>query len=86
MNKASILFCSGVLLATLGLSAVAIPYASISDEQLAKAKSSVSADSLGEVDLGGYGKVAVKDLLNFYIESPPTPKTAAAREVRFEGC
>ncbi len=88
MDRNSLIFCGGAIGLSLLIAAVAYPFAAISEEKITRAKSVVQADSLGELDLGEYGKVTVSDLVSYYIENPPAPVAAGApqRKVRFEGC
>ena len=86
MDKSNLLFCGSSLAVCLLIAAIAIPFASISDAQLATAKSVMAATELGEVDLGEFGKVPVETLTSYYIENPPVVEAGAAKKVRFEGC
>lgn len=89
MDRASLLFCAIALGLSILVGAIALPFASISPDKLARARSVVPAASLGTIDLGGYGKVSVADLVTYYSENPPARKQAGATEpskVRFEGC
>jgi len=86
MDKASLIFCAGTLCASLLISAIAIPLSSISDATLARAKSVVAAEDLGEMDLGDFGKVSVKDMADYYVQNPPVEPAGGVRKVRFEGC
>ena len=86
MDKASLIFCAGTLGASLLVSAIAIPLSSISDATLAQAKSVVAAEDLGDMDLGDFGQVSVKDMADYYVQNPPVAPAGGVRKVRFEGC
>ncbi len=86
MDKASLIFCAGVLAACLGIAALAIPMASISDSALARGNAVVEPEKVGMMDLGSFGKVSVRDLTDYYMENPPTIAAGTVRKVRFEGC
>ncbi len=86
MEKSSLIFCAGSLAVCLLLSARFVPLASISDAQLAKAKSVMPAEEMGAVDLGDFGEVTVLDMATYYMENPPVVKAGVTKKVRFEGC
>lgn len=87
-QKASLIFCCGSLGAFLLIAAAAFPFAAMSKDQVAAANSVVSAEQLGVMDLGSFGKVPVTDLVSYYMENPPEPAAvgAAQKKIRFEGC
>ena len=86
MEKSSLFFCIGSLVVCLLLAFLLVPLASISDAQLAKAKSVMPAEEMGAVDMGDFGEVTVLDLATYYQENPPVVEAGAAKKVRFEGC
>ena len=88
MDKQSLIFCGGMLGLCLAIAAIAFPFAALSTNQVAAAKTPVAPAQLGEMDLGSFGKVSVSDMMSYYIENPPEPETAggAVKKVRFEGC
>lgn len=88
MDKNSLIFCGGALALFLLIAAIALPFAAVSKDKLSKARGVVSAEQLGKMDLGSFGKVSVADMMSYYIENPPEPKTgsAAPKKIRFEGC
>lgn len=88
MNRTSLIFCVGSLVVSLAVAAVGFPFAAVSLDVLARYHSPVSSDAFPAVGIKGYGRVAVKDLVDFYIENPPESATAedSEREVRFQGC
>ena len=88
MDKSSILFCIGALIGSALLAKFAYPLAAISKQQLATSQSILSADELGFIDLGEFGEVSVSDMVSYYMDNPPEPKTEELNpgKVRFEGC
>ena len=88
MDKSSLIFCGSALALCLGLAALAFPFAALPPAKAASAKTAVDAATLGEINLGSFGKVSVSDMMSYYIENPPEPETGAAatKKVRFEGC
>ncbi len=87
MDKTCGRFCSGALIARLGLPALAFPLAAMTPDQVVEARKVVEAEELGEFDLGDFGKVSALDMVTHYIENPPAPVAGGtARKVRFEGC
>lgn len=86
MDRSNLIFCGASLAGCLLIAALAVPFASISDAQLATAKSVMAAEDLGEIDLGAFGKVPVETLANYYMENPPVIEAGATKKVRFEGC
>lgn len=86
MDRSNLIFCGASLIACFLIAALAIPFASISDAQLATAKSVVAAEELGEIDLGEFGKIPVETLTTYYMENPPVVEAGATKKVRFEGC
>lgn len=91
MDRSSLIFCAGALLVSLAVSAAAFPYAALSAEELRRARTPASAESLPAVEVGGgFGRVEVIDLVGYYMENPPQPKGSAAegsgRVRHFGGC
>lgn len=90
MDRDSLIFCVGALVATLGLSALIYPMAALPADVVARAASPQPAEELGEVELGGgFGTVPVIELMGYYVENPPAPVTqgaVAAPQIRFGGC
>ncbi|MDZ7663314.1 hypothetical protein [Thiohalophilus sp.] len=88
-NSQILLFCGISLAIALGLAALLFPQATMTDTQRARLDTPQPAESLGEIDLGGYfGKVKVTELVDYYISNPPDADTAARviEEDRFGGC
>ncbi len=91
MNRESIVFCVVAIAVSLGAATLGFRIAALPAASTAAARTPVPAESLGEVDLGGaWGKVSVLELVGFYVENPPAPKSAAGASVpaakRFGGC
>lgn len=92
IDRLSLTFCIGALLASAALAAILYPFAALPPDKLALARSVQPAEKLGEVDLGDFGRVPVLDLVGYYIENPPAQvgvgpaAGGAARPIRFGGC
>jgi hypothetical protein len=91
MNTPQILlFCTGSLAATLGLSAALYPFAVVDRETVEMARTPQAMEVLPDVDLGpDFGRLPVVELMGYYMENPPQPQDqAAARPERehFGGC
>lgn len=87
MGKASLVFCASALIFCGVAAAVAFPYAALSREQIEAARTPLLGSQMGLVDLGGFGMVPVRDLVEYYVENPPAPEVGVlARKVHFEGC
>lgn len=90
LDRTGVIFCSaGILLAsvacTAGFAVAALPAAT-----LEAARTPVPPESLPDVDIPGFGKVSPVELMSYYIDNPPQPKSAggdaAAAAPRFGGC
>lgn len=89
LNRTGVIFCSLSLVATAivctaGFSLAALPRATIE-----AAKSPAAPETLPELDIPGFGKVTVIDLMGYYIDNPPAPAgggAAPAATKRFGGC
>jgi len=86
MEKSSLIFCAASLGLSLLVAILALPFVSLSNDALARAKSVVSAEEVGSLDLGDFGTVEVSELATYYAENPPVVAAGGARKVRFEGC
>lgn len=80
------IFCGSALGICLLIAVVAFPFAAMSKAQVTTANSVVSAEQLGEMELGDFGKISVLDLVSYYMENPPEVGSAAPKKIRFEGC
>lgn len=89
MDRISLFFCTLSLIVTLGLAALAYPYAALSTERMAAAGQIAEAEEIADIDLGDFGVVSVAEMLDYFIANPPPPPEAGAagvRKVRFQGC
>lgn len=89
MNRLNLLFCIASLLVSLLLAIVVFPFAALPPERVAAVATPVAAEKIPSLDLGAFGEVAIADLLAYYIENPPAPRTEGvvpARTEHFGGC
>ncbi len=86
MDRNSAIFCVLSLVVSVGIAALAYPAAAVSPEQAALLKTPVSAEEMGDVDLGDFGMVSVLELVEYYVENPPAPVTGGGHKKRFQGC
>jgi hypothetical protein len=76
------------LVVSLGLAAIAYPFAAIPAAEAATARAPLPAEEMEDVDLGDFGVVSVLELVGYYIENPPASEVGAAggKKKRFQGC
>jgi len=90
MNRVSIIFCIVSLIVTAGVLGTGFNLAAMPRSAVAAAKKPVPPESLPDIDMPGFGKVSVMDLMGYYIENPPATATSAggapASAKRFGGC
>lgn len=86
MDRSSAIFCVLSLVFSVGIAALAYPAAAVSPEQAALFKTPVSAEEMGDLDLGDFGMVSVLELVEYYVENPPAPVAGGAKKKRFQGC
>lgn len=91
MDKTSVIFCVGALALSLAVAILAFPYAAMPAAEVARAATPQPAEALGSVEVGGgFGRVPVTKLMDYYIDNPPAPATAsaapAAPRLHFGGC
>ncbi len=89
MNRVSIIFCTVSLLITAVVLGAGFNLAAMPSQAIAAAKVPVPPESLPDIDMPGFGKVSVMDLMGYYIENPPAAATsagAAPAAKRFGGC
>lgn len=90
LNRTGVIFCSASLVAAIVVCTVGFQLAALPPETLAAAKQPAPPETLPELDVPGFGKVSVIDLIGYYIENPPAPAGAAgaapAAVKRFGGC
>lgn len=90
-TKQTLLFCTGSLALSLGLAAVLYPYASVSEDTLARARAPQPAEEMQDIDLGkDFGVTPVLELMGYYIDNPPPERSQgveqAPRRQQFGGC
>jgi len=90
MTKAQmLLFCAACLLLSLGAALLLYPYATVTSQALAAARTPQPMENIPDIDLGpDYGVVPVTELVGYYIDHPPAPRAAGAprQEEQFGGC
>ena len=90
MNRVSIIFCTVSLIVTVVVLGAGFNLAAMPRQTVAAAKKPVPPESLPDIDMPGFGKVSVLDLVGYYIENPPATATAAGGAAtstkRFGGC
>ncbi|HUX62271.1 hypothetical protein [Sulfuricella sp.] len=90
MNRVSIIFCIVSLIVTAVVLGAGFNLAAMPRQTVAAAKKPVPPESLPDIDMPGFGKVSVLDLVGYYIENPPAIATAAGGAAtstkRFGGC
>lgn len=89
LDRTGVIFCSaGVVLATLACS-VGFAITALPAETLQAAKKPVPPETLPDIDIPGFGKVSVLDMMGYYIDNPPAPAgggSSAPAAQRFGGC
>lgn len=89
LNRTGWIFCSVSLVVAGAVCTAGFSLAALPKETVAAAKLPVSPEALPELDLPGFGKVSVIDLMGYYIDNPPAPAGAggaAPATQRFGGC
>ena len=90
MDRSSIIFCVGMVVATVAVAWIAFPFAALDPETVAAARTPQPAELLDTVDVGGgFGEMPVIELMGYYVENPPAapePGVVAAPEIKFGGC
>lgn len=93
MNNAKILiFCGATLLASVGVAAALVPFASVSSDRVQQAQIPMPVENFDQpIAVGhGHGDVSVSKLMEYYVEHPPkavaTGQAAAAPAMQFGGC
>lgn len=88
MDRASMIFCVAALFASVAVGAVGYSFSALSVDAMAAARRPTPPERLGEINLGhGFGKVAVLDLVGYYLDNPPVAAAGApAKARRFGGC
>lgn len=90
LDRTGVIFCStGVVIAALACG-IGFSLAALPPHTLQAAKTPAPPETLPDVDIPGFGKVSVIDLMGYYIDNPPRPAGApdasAPAAQRFGGC
>ena len=89
LDRTGVIFCSaGVVLAALACT-IGFTLAALPPEKLQAARTPAGPETLPDVEIPGFGKVSVVDLMGYYIDNPPPPPGApgsAPAPQRFGGC
>ena len=90
LNRTGVIFCSASLVVAGVVCAAGFSLATLPVATIEAAKTPAAPETLGELDLPGFGKVSVIDLMGYYIDTPPAPVGAVgavpAAIKRFGGC
>lgn len=90
MDRSSLIFCTGSLVACLGAAWLFFPLAALDPETVAMAQTPQPAETLPMIDVGqGFGELPAVELIGYYVENPPDPPAAGAAPepvIRFGGC
>lgn len=90
LNRTSVIFCSVSIVVASVACIGGFQLAAMPKEAVVAAKVPVPPETLPELDLPGFGKVGMLDLMGYYIDNPPSPVNAgggaAAAPKRFGGC
>lgn len=90
VNRTAVIFCSVSLLLAIAVCAVGFSLAALPRQAVLASSTPTPPEQMPEIDLGAFGKVAVLDLMAYYIDNPPAPANAGggapAATKRFGGC
>ncbi len=90
LNRTGVIFCSASLAAAAVVCVAGFQLAALPRTTIEAAKQPAPPETLPELDVPGFGKVSVIDLVGYYIENPPAPVGAAGgapvATKRFGGC
>ena len=88
MDRASVIFCIGSVLFCMGIAIITFSAASVSRVKLNTAMTPMDAEKMKDIDLGEFGIVSVVEMLDYYLENPPTNTNAKSelKKTRFQGC
>lgn len=90
LNRTSWIFCSVSLVLGGAACAASFSLATLPQETVTAATVPAAPETLPDLELPGFGKVSVIDLMGYYIDNPPAPAgsagNAAAPAKRFGGC
>ncbi|MCF8177570.1 MAG: hypothetical protein K9J74_03600 [Sulfuritalea sp.] len=90
LNRTGVIFCSASLVLAGATCAIGFSLAALPRATIEAAKQPVTPETLPELDLPGFGKTTVVDLMGYYIDNPPAPAgavgAAPVAAKRFGGC
>ena len=90
LDRTGVIFCSASLVIAALVSAVGFSLATLPPETVRAGKVPVPPESLPDIDIPGFGKVSVIDLIGYYIDNPPAPVGTSGASTpatqRFGGC
>lgn len=90
MNRVSFIYCVVSLMSTAVVLGAGFHLAAKPRSAIESVKKPVPPESLPDIDMPGFGKVSVVDLMGYYIENPPVAATAGGGATssaqRFGGC
>jgi hypothetical protein len=89
LNRTGVIFCSVSLVLSAAVCAAGFSLAALPRATIEASKRPAPPEALPELDLPGFGKVSVIDLMGYYIDNPPAPlgaASAAPAATRFGGC
>lgn len=90
MDRLGLTFCIVSLAIAIVVGVVGFQFAARSPAAVLAAKTPVPPESMPDIDLPGFGKVAVLDMMLYYIENPPVAASdtgeVPATAKRFGGC
>lgn len=89
LNRTGVIFCAVSLVLAGVVCAAGFSLAALPRETIAASKKPVPPETLPDIDLPGFGKVTLIDLMGYFIDNPPTPATAGdapSATKRFGGC
>lgn len=90
LNRTGLIFCSVSLMLAGVVCAAGFTLAALPRETIAAAKKPAPPETLPDLELPGFGKVTVIDLMGYYIDNPPaavgTGVGAPEATKRFGGC
>lgn len=88
-DRTSVIFCSASVVLAIVACSLGFWLAALPPETLQAANKPVPPESLPDIDIPGFGKVSVLDMMGYYIDNPPAPAgggASAPAAQRFGGC
>jgi hypothetical protein len=90
LNRTGVIFCSVGIVAAAVACSVGFALAAMPSDVLQVSKTPAPAESFPDVDIPGFGKVSVLDMMGYFIDNPPAPvgseNSSAPAVQRFGGC